>query len=382
MRYQRRPMRWLRWRATAVFGIVTLLLACRARSPAPVPVDAGTPQPAPPPIAFRASRASSGLWAEIADAGLAVAFTSERSGRPQLHRLDGREERALTLEPGAHHLQAIARTTRVAIVSRVEGPAEQLVGVDLEDGGVRELTAPMDRAHAAQLSPDERLLVFESSLTHASSLAVLEWTASGALPRPLPDLGTSGSFQPALSRDGRVLFTNSSTGDPEIYLSSLDGGAPTPLTAFHLEDFGAVPSPDGRRFAFVSNREGTDRIFVEGLDGRRLERLMKEPRAGEDTEGDPVWMPDGASILVTIRSRNRSRIVLVEVASRAVKWTMESEASDQLPRPSPDGRFIAFVSDRAGNADVWVMRANGKDAQRLTEHPSAEYGPQWWSPSR
>lgn len=285
----------------------------------------------------------------------------------------------MTLEPGAHHLQAVATRRGEAIVSRVEGPAEQLVAISLGDAGVRELTQPMERAHAAQLSPDEALLVFESSLTHASTVAVMEWTRPSE-PRALPDPGTTGAFQPALTADGRVLFTSSATGDPEVYLSPLDGGAFTQLTAFHLEDFGAVPCPDGKRFAFVSNREGIDRVFVQGLDGRQLKRLRRA--ADAELEADPVWMPDGKSVLVTLRRDGRTRLALVDVASQRVRWTTDAPGSSQLPRPSPDGRFIAFVSDRGGNPDLWVMRATGADAQRLTEHASAEYGPRWWSPPR
>jgi Tol biopolymer transport system component len=175
-----------------------------------------------------------------------------------------------------------------------------------------------------------------------------------------------------------VLFTSSASGDPEVYLSSLDGGVPTQLTAFHLEDFGAVASPDGARFAFVSNREGSDRIFVQGLDGRNVSRLLAEKRAPDELESDPIWMPDGKSVLVTIRSKQQSRIARVDVATHRTLWTTRATDADQLPRPSPDGRFIAFVSDRRGNADVFVMRGNGTGAEPLTHHASAEYGPRWF----
>lgn len=336
---------------------------------------AGLPSEAHSGAPFVEAREVAGLLRAVREQGLGLVFSSERSGAPQLHRWDGTAERALTFD-AAHHLQAVALRTREAVVTRVEGPAEQLLAIDLSDAGVRELTPPMEKAHEARLSLDERLVAFESSLTHLSSIAVAPLDGAGA-PSPLPPLGETGAFQPAFTRDGsRVLLTSSASGDPEIYAQPLDGGAARQLTAFHLEDFGAVPAPDGERFAFVSNREGNDRVFVQRLDGRGVVRLLAEARLPDDTERDPVWMPDGRSLLVTIRSGGVSRIARVDLSTRRVLW--RSEGPDQLPRPSPDGRFIAFVSDRLGSADVFVMKANGAEATPVTQHPSAEYGPQWF----
>jgi len=366
-------------------GLALLLASCREHvTPAPADAgalaarDAGVAVAAPP---FREGRQSAGLLLELSDAGLGLVFASERSGAPQLHRWDGAEERALTMGAAGVHLQAVASRTREALVTLVEGPAEQLLAVQLDDGGVRALAPPMEKAHAAALSFDETEVVFEASLTHAAGLAIVPFDGQ-SLPRPIGELGQTGSFQPAFTLDRRVIFTNSSTGDPEVYLQALDGGPATQLTAFHLEDFGAVPAPDGQRFAFVSNREGSDRVFVQRLDGRGVARLMTEKRSTEDTERDPVWMPDGKSVLVTVKVGPASRIARVDMATHKTVWTSAGPGNEQLPRPSRDGRFIAFVSDREGNADVFVMRANGSDATAVTKHASAEYEPRWFDSAR
>lgn len=372
----------------AVLGLA-LLAGCPERSKgeardaghdagSALPVNAG-PAPAAPPK-FSEPHRRAGLWDEVRDAGWSLLFSSERAGAPQLHQLHGEWERALTAGP-AHHLQDVAWGRREALVTRVDEPSEQLLAVSLLDGGVREVSPPMEKAHGALLSADERSVVFEASLTHAASIAVAPFDGASP-PRALAELGDTGSFQPALTPDGRVLFTNSSSGDPELYVQPLDGGAVTRLTAFHLEDFGGVPAPDGQRFAFVSNREGNDRVFVQRLDGRGVFRLMNEPRGPDDVESDPVWMPDSAALLVTVRAKGVSRIALVDVATRKTLWRSTGPGNDQLPRPSPDGRFIAFVSDRAGNADVWLVRASGKAATAVTSHEAAEYAPRWAPASR
>jgi TolB protein len=372
-------------------ALVLSLTACPARGVADAgrssgPADAGSPTdggsapepPAAPPPPFVERRAASPLWAEIADAGWALAFTSERSGVPQVHHLAGELERALTFE-ATHHLQDVARRRDELLVSRVEGPAEQLVAVQVTDGGMRDVSPGLEKAHAAVLSADEQWVAFESSLAGASDVALVPF--DGSAPPRLVVAEPTGSFQPAFTPDGRSLVvTSSSTGDPELYRQPLDGGARVRLTAFHLEDFGGVPANDGTRVAFVSNREGIDRVFVQRLDGRGVQRLSAEARGPDAAESNPVWMPDGRSVLVTVRDGKTLVMQRIDVATRRVRWT--TSGGDQLPCPSPDGRYVAFVSDRAGSADVYVMRADGSGASQLTSHEAPEYGPRWTSARR
>lgn len=346
----------------------------------PVPSDAGVRlDPPEAPTRFTKEHSHSALVAEVADAGLGLVFVSERSGAPQLHRRLGPREIALTMGP-PHHLQAVARASHEAVVTLVDGPAEQLIAVSLNDAGTRTLSPRLEKAHAAALSIDERQLAFEATLSGTADVALVDF-GRPSTPRAIGLPGdATGAFEPRFTLDGlSLLVTSSSTGDPEVYRLPLDGGAPLRLTSFHLEDFGAVPSPDGRRMAFVSNREGVDRVFIQGLDGRGLVRLMPDAREDGARESDPVWMPDGRSILVTVSAKDGTqRLARVDVASRKTVWR-STGPHDQLPAPSPDGRFVAFVSDRAGSVDVHVMRADGTQTIRLTDDDAPEYLPRWFT---
>lgn len=51
---------------------------------------------------------------------------------------------------------------------------------------------------------------------------------------------------------------------------------------------------------------------------------------------------------------------------------------DAGPTWSPDGKRIAFVSDRDGNPEIYVMAAEGSDVRRLTNNPAVDASPSWW----
>jgi TolB protein len=88
-------------------------------------------------------------------------------------------------------------------------------------------------------------------------------------------------------------------------------------------------SPDGRKLAFVSLRDGNREIYVMNADGSGQENLTRQP------------------------------------------------ASDSHPSWSPDGRKLGFVSRRDGNAEIYVMNADGSGLRNLTRTPTDDLGPAW-----
>jgi TolB protein len=56
---------------------------------------------------------------------------------------------------------------------------------------------------------------------------------------------------------------------------------------------------------------------------------------------------------------------------------LTSAGNNEEPSFSPDGRFIAFTSDRDGHKAVYVMRVNGEDQRRLTDKGVHAFTPRW-----
>jgi Tol biopolymer transport system component len=235
----------------------------------------------------------------------------------------------------------------------------------------------------------------------------------------------SGDWSPAWSLDGRLAFYSGRDGNIEVYVMNGDGSDQHNVSQHPGRDswpYNEQPpswSPDGR-LAFYSNRdEGRYEIYVVEADGSGLQEL--------DVCGmSPVWSPDGRSILfacpgstlweICIMSADglnrrslttlnldhnqwwkqfslspdgRSiaishsytddnyEVYIMDVDGSNWRRLTENPASDVHPTWSPDGRSIAFASNRSGNFEIYVVDVDGSNLRNLTQHPADDTTPAW-----
>lgn len=122
---------------------------------------------------------------------------------------------------------------------------------------------------------------------------------------------------------------------------------------------------------FRASEEGT--TLTDGMDG-----LQRASFAEEGADFDPRISRDGLSLVfASTQHRPTSDIYVKQVGSRTVTQLTADPANDVMPALSPDGKKIAFASDRSGAWKIYMMSASGGQAVQLTSDPSHDLHPSW-----
>ncbi len=94
-----------------------------------------------------------------------------------------------------------------------------------------------------------------------------------------------------------------------------------------------------------------------------------------DRLSDPRVSPDGRLVAFTVSAtdlaanKRRTDVYLADVAGAWTRRLTTSEAADSTPRWAPDGKSLFFLSTRSGSSQVWRLRLDGGEAERVTDEP-------------
>ncbi len=232
-------------------------------------------------------------------------------------------------------------------------------------------------------APDGRSLYFVSDRDGAPNVFVLPL---GGAPRALTAFRDGRVVWPSLSADGtRLAFergfgvwtldtATGRTAEVPITLFGAAAGRATEHLALTGRFSDLALSPDGKKVAFVARGEIFAASAKDGGDALRVTRTAA-------AESAPVWSPDSRRLVYVSEREGSARLFAYDFA-KGTESALGAGGGDVAPRFSPDGKRVAFV--RAGRELRVVEVATGRETLLATGHfdrqPLVAARPVEWSP--
>ncbi|MDQ2870191.1 MAG: protein kinase [Acidobacteriota bacterium] len=185
---------------------------------------------------------------------------------------------------------------------------------------------------------------------------------------------------PRLSPDGKqIALVRWNRQSGKIYLFERERQVLTLLTPEPGRFFAMAWSPDGRQLAYAWYNDKNPRLAVRRVDGSRE---PETPTPVRDAEFPASWSPDGRLVAYTVvhgigDSRGTSEIWTAEVnGTHAGRPWLAIPYDTTAPNFSPDGRFIAYVSNESGKDEVYLRPFPGPGTRtKISRDGGAE--PAW-----
>jgi TolB protein len=143
-------------------------------------------------------------------------------------------------------------------------------------------------------------------------------------------------------------------GQSDIFLMTLEGEIVSNLTNHWADEVSPVWSPDGSMITFVSNRTGAPQIYIMNKDGSGTRRVTY---AG-GYNSTPSFGP-GGMLAFSGMDDFQYDIFLVDMSGTITRLTQD-QGNNRDPAISPDGRHIAFISDREGSPKIFISTIDGR----------------------
>ena len=149
-------------------------------------------------------------------------------------------------------------------------------------------------------------------------------------------------------------------------------------------------SPDGKRIAFAGLKDGWSDIYLVDLDTDALHRITHDPY----DETNLTWSPDGEWIAMSSDHPTESLdfggqkdfefgqhdIFTIRPDGSEVRRVVQSEAKESYPQWGPDGKTIAYISDRSGVANIYLTEIDGDGEDQAVTNLLASALDFDWSP--
>ena len=268
----------------------------------------------------------------------------------------------------------------------------------LETGEKVRLTSPPSHARGdayPAFSPDGRTLAFTRIIDAGLSELYLLPLSSGSKPAGEPQrisMESRNADDPAWTEDGRaIVFSSGQVYQAGLWKIAVPGssgpaGKPEQLASLGTGAYEPVISRRGNRLVYahfifrtsISRIPAKDRPGVRSPDAQPADDKSAPLISSTRNQSSPQFSPDGKRIaFMSNRSGSFEIWVCDGKGQNALQMTSFGGPVVTNPTWSPDGARLAFDSNAAGQFDIYTINANGGKPQRMTSDPANDGNPSW-----
>ena len=234
------------------------------------------------------------------------------------------------------------------------------------------------------LARDGTLIYVPADVGAGGGLARVVWVdRAGRLLGSAVDTPLKDPRDLQVSPDGHRLLITTGLADISVY--DLSGRPAMPLVSGSTGSSGApIWSPDGKQVFFTGRRDGLAGLYSISADGSAL-TPKQVPISNFESLGDyfpgsspmpPLtWLRDGRLVIAANRSTGGADIMTLPAEGGRAEELIRTDYVEDSASVSPDGKWLAYRSNRTGRDEIWVQAAGGSAPVRVSQNGGRE--PLW-----
>lgn len=194
-------------------------------------------------------------------------------------------------------------------------------------------------------------------------------------------------LMPAISRQrNQIALISDISGNPDLFIqtfSTESGAQGKPRQIFSAKlatQASPTFSPDGKKIAFVSDKDGSPKIYL--LDIPEGETSIKDlkpvllTKYGRESSA-PAWSPDGTKIAYCSKIKGIRQIWIYDFNTKEEKQITQGPGNKENPTWAPNSLHLIFNSSDANSSELYLINLNQRDAVKISSGSGEKRYPSW-----
>lgn len=187
---------------------------------------------------------------------------------------------------------------------------------------------------------------------------------------------------------GSILFVSYKTGQSKIFMTSLkEGGEPKRFSTLKGNQLMPAINKNRDKVAFISDYTANPDLFLQGFnleEGGSVGKPQQVYSTHQATQGTPTFNPEGTQIAFVSNKDGSPRIYVIDIPEPGTKLKdirarliTKHNKESTAPAWSPDGTKLAYCSMTNGTRQIWIYDFAKKEERQLTQGPGNKENPAW-----